>query len=75
METLRSVHIEYLFPAYMRNCPPIGLGLTLSVPIPADALPISDKAFLMIGADECMDVGYGCGMRSGWHWIGRLVWD
>ena len=35
----------------MHNCPPIGLGLTLSVPIPADALPICDNAVSMIGAD------------------------
>ena len=31
--TLRSVRIEYLFPAYARNCPPIGPGLARLLPI------------------------------------------
>ena len=31
--TLRSVRIEYLFPAHVRNCPPIGPGLARLLPI------------------------------------------
>ena len=61
--------VVHLFPGYLRNWPPIGIGLAWFVPMRAEPVSIH---FLMI---EAWDWGLIGVIFIDWHWIGTLVTD